>query len=450
MVQSTEVATATVCPFLFRLSYPFGANFGTGVFQVGIVAHEILSEALPGPILDAWGTNPSADDSTVRKIMVEMAGLNEETLTNNIEEMTKRGFVLREHFREEVLDQARGLVQGILDGVISKQTAPHRILTEQTITNLKVHLEGRLDALLEWGGRQYGVLDWKTGNLDPIRSGGYDQWQMISNVLLANYRYHGDEDDFTGLRFAKGIYYQGSHNFRMPPSPMALAKVKQSRSYALNVLSDRSPPAQKPRFCPVCDGCTGPVDDCYFYRYEGKLLREGTLPKPLWNIRRQLMRQAYEVIRERAVTHKDKFAIQKFVDSWGLDEALSELEKAGIIATGYRMGEVSGRRVTLHGAGERRFFRQRAPVRLVGLESGIPLLACVNESASIVETRLGEIEVEFSRKPLTRRAIKELKDLPIVVLPSEINLTRRMLQPLHIFHRMAGDVMIPGGTVLGG
>ncbi len=108
---------------------------------------------------------------------------------------------------------------------ISNQEAPKRILTEQTITNLKVHHEGRLDALLEWAGRQYGVLDWKTGNLDPIRSGGYDQWQMISNVFLANYRYHGDEDDFTGLRFAKGIYYQGSHNFRMPPSHAFLASV---------------------------------------------------------------------------------------------------------------------------------------------------------------------------------------------------------------------------------
>ena len=47
LIQSTEVATATVCAFLFRLSYPFGANFGSGIFQVRIALRQSTGPAEP-------------------------------------------------------------------------------------------------------------------------------------------------------------------------------------------------------------------------------------------------------------------------------------------------------------------------------------------------------------------------------------------------------------------
>jgi hypothetical protein len=35
-----------------------------------------------------------------------------------------------------------------------------------------------------------------------------------------------------------------------------------------------------------------------------------------------------------------------------------------------------------------------------------------------------------------------LFNLPLIMIRDEINLTRRMLEPLHKFHRLAADVLI--------
>lgn len=235
----------------------------------------------------------------------------------------------------------------------------------------------------------------------------------------------------------------------MPPSPQALAKVKEARSYAMDVLCDRARHARKPAFCPVCDGCgdsgSGAASDCYFYRYEGKRLSEGTLPLPLYNIRKQVMRQSYLVIAERAVTHKHKYTIQWAIDQWGEEEALHELELAGIIGTGYRITEVRSDSLVLRNNTGARLLMNRKPVRLVGKEDGIPLFASVNAMGSVREAHQGEVIVEFFRKTSVQRASRDLAGREIVVLPSEINLTRRMLQPLHLFHRWAGDVLLPVG-----
>ena len=33
---------------------------------------------------------------------------------------------------------------------------------------------------------------------------------------------------------------------------------------------------------------------------------------------------------------------------------------------------------------------------------------------------------------------------PLIIIPDEINLTRRVLEPMHRFHRLAADIMLPG------
>ena len=41
------------------------------------------------------------------------------------------------------------------------------------------------------------------------------------------------------------------------------------------------------------------------------------------------------------------------------------------------------------------------------------------------------------------RAKQQLSSLPLTIIPDEINLTRRMLEPMHRFHKLAADVMMP-------
>ena len=43
------------------------------------------------------------------------------------------------------------------------------------------------------------------------------------------------------------------------------------------------------------------------------------------------------------------------------------------------------------------------------------------------------------------RAKEQVFNLPLIIIPDAINLTRRMLEPLHKFHRLAADMMLPPG-----
>jgi hypothetical protein len=43
---------------------------------------------------------------------------------------------------------------------------------------------------------------------------------------------------------------------------------------------------------------------------------------------------------------------------------------------------------------------------------------------------------------LAERAYKQLSNLSITIIPDEINLTRRVLEPMHRFHKLAADVML--------
>jgi hypothetical protein len=37
--------------------------------------------------------------------------------------------------------------------------------------------------------------------MNQASTGGKDRWQLISNILLANYRYSGDENNWNKFRF---------------------------------------------------------------------------------------------------------------------------------------------------------------------------------------------------------------------------------------------------------
>jgi hypothetical protein len=54
LVQSREIATTCVCPYLFKMSYPFGVSDGERDYLAANTAHDIMSIALPTTILDNW------------------------------------------------------------------------------------------------------------------------------------------------------------------------------------------------------------------------------------------------------------------------------------------------------------------------------------------------------------------------------------------------------------
>jgi hypothetical protein len=445
LVQSTEVATTCICPYLFRLSYPFGVIRGSGDYLVANAAHDAMSIILPSTLIQNWRQNDNVDE-TARLIEQESSNLINEVISSSRDWADGKGTSVSNTFEDEVKDRVHGLIVGFTRRIMNKLDRPKKALTELTITNTRGFQEGRVDAILEYNNA-YALIDWKTYNISPATTGSFEKWQLIANMLLTNYRYRGNEDDWDGCLFGAVISYGNAYSPRMPLNPTDIQKVKDDRQYAHGVLCGSSPPTKKPAFCPVCDTGGSGSDDCRFYRRDYQVRRDGRTPESYDKISRLLTRRRYVALEERGVTHRHKFAINIMIERLGEQAALEELERVGIVQSGYTLDSVDGRILVLTRPQGGTFLESRKPLRVIGKEVGIPLLACVNVAGGLKDATDDHITIELFGSIAARRAEQQLSGLPIVVIPDEINLTRRILEPMHKFHRLAADILLPEGLL---
>ncbi len=54
LVQTTEISSACLCPYLFKLSYPFGVSRAQQDYIVADTVHDILSLISKDIILEKW------------------------------------------------------------------------------------------------------------------------------------------------------------------------------------------------------------------------------------------------------------------------------------------------------------------------------------------------------------------------------------------------------------
>jgi hypothetical protein len=267
----------------------------------------------------------------------------------------------------------------------------------------------------------------------------------LANFLLANYRYMEDENNWSKCSFGSIVYYEGAYIPRFPINEDKINKLKNDRKFAYEILCGGRPPAQKPAFCPVCDRDSDSSSDCRFYREDSTQAVNGNLPNDYAKIRSLLVARRYVVLDERGETHKHKFVIDSIIDRLGADAALQQLEKNGAIHTGYRVQSVNTNSVTLvksHNDGIT-LLEPRKIVRMIGKEEGnIPLLACVNEQGFVREVDDTKLVVDLNGKVVAERAYEQLSNLSVIVIQDEINLTRRVLEPMHRFHKLAADIML--------
>ena len=59
---------------------------------------------------------------------------------------------------------------------------------------------------------------------DVVTSNGHEKWQLVSNLLLANYRYTGNEDNWSKCMFGSVVYYTGAYIPRLPLSLDTMAQ----------------------------------------------------------------------------------------------------------------------------------------------------------------------------------------------------------------------------------
>jgi hypothetical protein len=154
---------------------------------------------------------------------------------------------------------------------------------------------------------------------------------------------------------------------------------------------------------------------------------------------------------ERAETHKHKFVIQTMINNFGEKTALEELGNSSIIYGNYKLDSVEGNSVILtrnisnhDTASAITFLEPRKVVRIIGREEqDIPLLASVSEKGFVKEVYDSKLVIDLEGSIAAERAKQQLSNLLLTIIPDEINLTRRMLEPMHRFHKLAADVMMP-------
>lgn len=441
VVQSSEIATSCICQNLFKLSYPYGVVKADKDYLVANTVHDIMSLCIGGPIHERWELGNKDYDYLTRRIIKESSNIIEHVIGYTKEFATIENRPIPDDFEGKVNDIFHGLIIGITKKIMKRFAIPKRIVTELTITNIKNNHEGRIDALLEYD-EGYALLDWKTYSFD-VSISSHEKWQLISNLLLANYRYTGNEEDWSRYCFSSIVHYTGAYLPRFETVQKGMQTVRSNREFAHKVLCGQQIRAEKPRFCPVCDtGAQGSIE-CQFYRNESVLAYEGKLPAAYDKIRRQFYGKRYAILKERAETHIHKYATYILIDKLNEEEALSKLEQAGVIHTGYRYNYDEGQRVYLKKSDESVFLEPRRIVRVIGKEKCVPLLASVSEQATVMEVEDSYIVLNFRSKISVERAKKQLFTMPLILLRDEINLTRRMLESIHKFHQLAAGIFIP-------
>jgi len=456
LVQSREIATTCVCPYLFKLTYPFGVVGGERNYLVANTVHDIMSLVTPTIILDNWQQGAMTKiefESIVRTMSRDSDSIVETTIANTKDKAKKEGNALAtiETFDSDVRDRFHGLLVGLTKRIMKKYQQPKRAVTEITITNVnKVH-EGRIDALFEFHDGTYGLIDWKTNDINKTSGSSTDKWQLMANLLLANYRYTGDEDNWSKCLFGSVVYYEGAYIPRFPSNGDTITKVKNDRRYAHEILCGGRPHAQKPAFCPVCDKQNEGSHDCQFYREDSRQASEGSLPPDYAKIRSLLVARRYVVLDERGETYKHKFVINAIIDKLGENAALEELEKTGVIHSGYHLQSICDNSVSLVKTDNKdsiTLLEPRKVVRIIGREEqrgelSIPLLASINEKGFVKEVDNEKLIIDLDGKTASQRTLNQLANFSLIIIPDEINLTRRVLEPMHRFHKLAAETMLP-------
>jgi hypothetical protein len=142
------------------------------------------------------------------------------------------------------------------------------------------------------------------------------------------------------------------------------------------------------------------------------------------------------------------------IQQFGEEDALNLLEHAKIIHRNYRFDKIEVNHdslvyLTKKDRTDKEFYVEtRKIVRIIRKENNIPLLACVSKSGSIYNVKPDILIVDFRKYTTLQHAKEQLfygdpNSYELIVIPDEINLTRRMLNPLHMLHRLAADKIIP-------
>lgn len=423
LAMSSDIGHAAVCGLKFKLPRVMGAiPEGNESFIPGFIAHNAL-ESISETIVELWRASPIPNSQQIMEVWNPnmqrvFADIREKQLGNPDSNI------------EQYISQAYRRLQGIasvLHDKMSKNPPPNRILSEVAITNPDTRHEGRIDAIFQYPG-YVETVEWKTYADGGVSA--YDRYQTISNGMLVNYRYRRAEEDFNG-NVLTVITPSKIHNPR--PTDLALDAVKQARGYILQVLDGNRMRTNLPHRI-VCESCSY-IQPCSFYMSD----RVDNEQK------RMIWRRRFRVLKKRERTHVNKFLAQRL--------SIEQLIELRLADSGYQIEEtislssIGIQTITLvkknnyHSAS---LLYAGDSVRIIGLESEIPLLACISCIGTIRESNNGRTIVEvYSGNP------SQLQGFEILLLKTDVDLTRRELESLDFVHRNPGRIQNIAYSLLG-
>lgn len=397
--ESSDIGSASICGRKFLLPRVVGAvGRGNVAYIPGTIAHRVLERV--GPTLDVlWRRHASAEE-----ILAEWKSDADDTYGEYESRATAKGTSVEKYI--VAANDRLGGIATVLAEYFRDHEPPRKVITEITITNPSTRHEGRVDAIFEYDGRAETV-DWKTNVTGSITQ--YERIQTVSNGMLVNYRYGRAEDDFANNKLTiftpEGIHHP-------VPTQKALDDVRSARKFILDTLAGLHPHNELPPIF-VCNACSY-YEPCRFYMYDKT---PDDIRKLLWNRR-------FRVLRKREKSHLNKFLAVELPPA-----GLAEL---GILEQDYSFQSFADGTLTLRKESSGRLFAGDA-VRVIGREPGIPLLACVSCSGSISGIRANEVSVKvFRGRP------SDLVGLPVSVLRTDVDLSKRELESIDRVHRNAG------------
>lgn len=401
--ESSDIASTSICARKFLLPRILGATGrGNEKYIPGSIAHSVLDKAGTG-LLDLWGSKAAKEE-----ILEGWREAMEATFADSERRAEARGYSAASVRKHIVAAHSRlESIADILSVYFKETQAPRKIVTEVTISNPFTRHEGRVDAIFEYD-QNAETVEWKTNVSGSISQ--YERIQTVANGMLVNYRRGRAEDDFAGNRLTiftpEGIHHP-------IPTTKALDDVRSARQFILGTLANTHPRYDMPSMA-VCYECSY-YDPCRFYLYDKT---PDDVRKLLWNRR-------FRVLKKRERSHANKFLSSELPA-----HVLAEL---GIVERDYSLRAVTNDILTLEKASDTERVFPGDSVRVIGLEPNIPLLACVscNGSVSDVDGRTVKVQI-FRGKPT------DLQGLPIALLRTDVDLSRRELESIDRVHRNPG------------
>jgi hypothetical protein len=415
LAESSDIRSATVCGFKFKLPRIMGASpEGDESYISGTIAHKVLERAISETLIPLWQSRASCGEIMQAWQPHIDYIFEEQRQEDNFADI------------ERHLQQAEKRLRGICSALhtkMKKDPAPTRILTEVTITNTQTRHEGRVDAIFEYDDSANGTIEeetveWKTYAEKKMSES--DKMQTISNGMLVNYRYGRNEDDFIGNSLTvitpTGIQHP-------EPTALAIDRIKTARDYVLNVLDGERIMTRLPYF-KVCDSCSY-LNPCRFY------MNDATDP----NRRRIFWSTRFKILKERERAHLNKFLVDNLPPA-----VLSQLRIAEYnytledIATSNIIGKyiITLRKQATAGSQ----LDNGDSVRVIGLEPNTPALACISCTGYI--RQINESDNSVVVVEVNNGQPNQLQNFPIMLLKTELDLTKRELGSIDFIHRSGG------------